>query len=320
MTRRTKVGVVTVTYNSEPVIDEFMVCMMSQTHQDFALFIVDNASKDRTLMKIAQWRDPRIKVVANSANCGVAKGNNQGIQAALDADCEVALLLNNDTAFDAGFLEKLNAALDETGGDMIAPKIMFSDNPQVIWWAGGKFDRLRAYYVMHDGYGEIDRGQFNQTRQVEYAPTCCLLIKREVFAKIGFMDERYFVYSDDADFCFRANQAGLKLYYSPTCTLLHKVSSLTGGAQSEFTVRYSNRNRVFFILKNLNILQGLVYLVEMQVYFLFRLLSRADSLLAFRWRQRAFLEGLRVGKAQPGQWLNGRESPLWMGDQGRRND
>lgn len=291
-----RIGVVTVTFNSEPVIDEFLASMLGQTHSDFLLFIVDNASSDQTLAKVAQHQDPRVTVIANPGNFGVAKGNNQGIEAALNSACEAILLLNNDTVFGADFLEKLVAAQEQIGCDMIGPKVMFHDDPRIIWWAGGRFNRRRAFSLIHYGMHEIDHGQFEQVRQVEYAPTCCLLVKRSVFERIGLMDERYFVYFDDVDFCFRAKQAGLSLFYLPSCTLFHKVSSLTGGVESKFTLRYCTRSRVYFILKNLGKLEALLYLAELQVYFLARLLLRADTFEIFRWKQKAFFEGVQVWK------------------------
>ena len=80
-----KVGVVTVTYNSSFVIDGFLRSLLQQTHADFLLYIVDNASTDTSLEQVARYPDPRIHVIANASNCGIAEGNNQGIRSALQA-------------------------------------------------------------------------------------------------------------------------------------------------------------------------------------------------------------------------------------------
>src|SRR5580698_4096735 len=94
-----KVGVVTVTYNSEKVIDAFMRCILKQDHENFIVYVIDNCSSDAALQRVAHYRDARIVVIANQNNLGVAEANNQGISAALQANCEHVLLLNNDTEF-----------------------------------------------------------------------------------------------------------------------------------------------------------------------------------------------------------------------------
>ena len=83
-----------------------------------------------------------------------------------------------------------------------------------------------------------------------YAPTCCLLIRNEVFADIGMMDEKYFLYYDDTDFMLRANRAGYRVRLCENCAIYHKVSMTTGRAGSQLSVYYVNRNRFYYIKKN----------------------------------------------------------------------
>lgn len=286
-----KIGAVSVTYNSAQVIDGFMASMLRQTHANFALYIVDNASSDQTLERLAQYKDPRISVIRNERNVGIAEANNQGTYAALASDCEAVLFVNNDTEFEPFLLEKLAAGMQEHTSDMIAPKILFHDGQQVIWSAGGGFSPFKGYAGYHYGLGQIDRGQFDVTRRVDHAPACCLLVRKDVFAKIGFMDSRYFVYHDDTDFCYRAKRAGLKLIYLPAAKLLHKASSLTGGPESDFSVRYRTRNQIYFMLKHLGLWRGFLYLPAFQARLLLRLISRKIDIPGFLLREKAFAEG-----------------------------
>src|SRR4051812_22766558 len=113
-----KVGVVTVTYNSGKVLQDFLCCILSQTHSNFVLFAIDNASTDSTLQQLHACTDPRVAIIANPDNRGVAEGNNQGIRAALEAYCDSVLLINNDTVFENGLIEKLLAGLSQHGADM----------------------------------------------------------------------------------------------------------------------------------------------------------------------------------------------------------
>jgi GT2 family glycosyltransferase len=294
MDKHSLVGVVTVTFNSGTVLGGFIDSVLKQTHAEFVLYVVDNASSDDTLKQLAEYQDARIMVIPSKVNVGVAQGNNTGIRAALKDGCTSVLLINNDTVFEPDLFSKLSEGLEQYKCEMILPKILYFDEPRRIWCAGGQFNRLRGYAAVHYGEGEPDTGGFDTVRQVEYAPTCCMLIKNAAFYKVGLMDERYFVYTDDADFCYRAKMAGLKLYYLPDARILHKVSSLTGGALSDFTVRFATRNRVYFILKNLGVCRSLFYLPAFQFYLWASLVFRVFGIRGFLFRQKAFFEGLRM--------------------------
>jgi GT2 family glycosyltransferase len=299
---RMKIGAVTVTYNSRQVIDGFLDSLLHQTYSDFVLYVVDNASSDGTLEVVRRYQDPRIHIIRNQTNVGVAEGNNQGITAALKADCGAVLLVNNDTEFESSLLQLLVDGMVEHACDMVAPKILYHDKPQLIWCAGGGFRPWKGHGGMHYGLGEIDRGQFDTARRIELAPTCCLLIRTEVFGVIGLMDSLYFVYTDDTDFCFRAMREGVKLFYLPSATMLHKVSSLTGGTESDFTIRYCTRNHVYFILKNLGLGRGLYYLPEFQIRLLAKLILGKVGFAKFVLQQRAFLEGVGVWRSSLARW------------------
>lgn len=251
MELKPRIGVVTVTYNSGTVLLPFLKCVLQQTQNDFILFVVDNASSDNTLQILRDCGDERLRIIGNLDNRGVAEANNQGIRAALKAGCSSVLLLNNDTEFNTALFSILDEGLRKHDAEMICPKMMYFDEPKRIWAAGGKFQPWLGYKIVHLGADQIDVGQHNKAHPVLYVPTCCVLIKMEVFEKVGLMDERYFVYVDDVDFMYRAMKAGIKLIYTPETTLLHKVSSLTGGDGSPFALRYQVRNWAYFQRKHL---------------------------------------------------------------------
>jgi len=289
-----KIGIVTVTFNSGEVIDEFMKSLVNQDHADFVLYVIDNISRDDTLAQIECFADPRVVVTANRENVGIAEGNNQGIRQALRDGCSEVLLLNNDTVFPPNLLSVLTEGLEQHGCDLITPKINYFDEPEKIWCAGGYVSPVRALASLHYGMNEPDTGRYDSARQVTYSPTCAMLIRASVFERIGLMDDRYFVYFDDADFCYRAAQAGLSLFYTPDVLLLHKVSSLTGGDESPFTIRHMVRNRVYFIRKHAHLLLKGYCLAFCQIRYWMRLILRQDTRVIFQLRQKAFAEGLRM--------------------------
>ena len=294
MTRKSQIGLVTVTFNSGAVLPQFLECAFKQTHRDFILYAVDNASKDDTVRILRECADERLRIIANPDNRGVAGGNNQGILAALEAGCSSILLINNDTEFDAELFSQLDAGLEKHGVGMICPKMMYFDEPERIWAAGGSFQSWLGYRAMHFGADQLDAGQCNQARLVTYVPTCCVLINSKVFDKVGLMDESYFVYMDDVDFMYRAMKAGIKLLYLPEAKLLHKVGRLTGGEDSPFSHRYCTRNRVYFMLQHLGLLYSAVMLVFYQLYFASCLMCRRVSFKAYCTKQKAVFEGISM--------------------------
>jgi GT2 family glycosyltransferase len=118
-----------------------------------------------------------------------------------------------------------------------------------------------------------------------------MLIRSEVFDRVGLMDSSYFLYFDDTDFCLRGYRVGVKLFYLPSAQLRHKVSSLTGGV-SNFTLRYITRNHIYYLLKHHSRLHIILYFPVFYVYLLgkYLLLLRRPSL--FWAAQKAFWEGI----------------------------
>lgn len=287
-----KIGVVTVTYNSAKVIPDFIESLLKQAYESFRLYAVDNSSSDDTVALLGNYSGARLAIIRNAANVGVAEGNNVGIRAALNDGCESVLLINNDTAFGADLISTLHDGLQKYCCDMIVPKILYLDPPDKIWSAGGAFSVWRGR-PRHLGFNRKDDGRFDKVCEAEYSPTCCMLIRREVFERIGLMDPNYFVYFDDADFCLRAHRASVKLVYCPETRLFHKVSSLIGH-RSDMSVQYVTRNHVYFVLKHFRWWQNAYYLPICQAHLLVRCGLAKNKARAFVIAQRAFWEGISL--------------------------
>ncbi len=262
-----KIGLVTVLFKSDEVLPDFFKSIAKQTHKDYILYLVDNSSNiisDNIIQKcLVEDSITTYRHIKNTANVGVAEGNNIGIRQALQDDCSYILILNNDIELEQDFVFSTMLSLCEKHGEkIIVPKIFYYDTRK-IWMAGGTMNKWRALGI-HYGDGKDDAAEYNVARHITYAPTCFMLIESSVFKKIGLMDEKYFAYYDDTDFVFRACKSGYKMYYEPAITVLHKVSSSTGG-DSSFYVYYSNRNKIYFIRKNL---KGLVkYFAILYTFF-----------------------------------------------------
>jgi len=251
-----KIGLVTITYNSEDVLKSFIECVWRQSYKNLILYVIDNASTDETLQILEFENNERLVVIKNENNFGVAKANNQGIIQALNDGCDQVLIINNDVEFETTLIKKLLKIQNEKDCSLVTPKMMYYDNPKRIWYAGSWFIKKKGYLPFHRGMRELDDGQYDKIVEVEYAPTCCLLAKKEVFDDIGLMNEKYFVYFDDTDFSYRVWKSGKhKMYYYPFVEFYHKVGSLTKSFnkaekrtyRGDFFLKQNTRNHIYFL-------------------------------------------------------------------------
>lgn len=246
-------GLVTVLYKSDEVLEDFFRSLSIQTFTDYHLYLIDNSPSPATdeIVKnlTKKYNIPAYTHVINDGNYGVAKGNNQGIKLSLENGSEYVILLNNDIEFPQPnlFEDLVNCAIDQKE-DIVFPKVMYHGTRK-IQVAGGKFIHYKGTTI---GFGlyEEDSELYRKSGHFDYAPTCFMLISKKVFDTIGYMDEKYFVYWDDDDFVYRAITHGFKLYFLAHLEIFHKASYSTGGHESVFSIYQLNRNRLYFIRKN----------------------------------------------------------------------
>ena len=297
-----RMGIVTVAHNSDAVLPEFFDSVLSQTYEDYLLYVVDSGSTDGTQDRLRAISDPRLRCVLRQENIGFAAGSNLGIRMALKEGCESVMLLNNDTAFGPHLFQQLSDGLDRYNCDMTTPKMLYYETPNKIWAAGGHLNRWLGYRQRHDGENRQDDGRFDAPRRVTFTPFCCILIQSSVFEKIGYLDEAYFVYVEDVDYCYRAYRAYLSIWYLPHCRLFHKVNSLTGH-MSDFMVRYCTRNRIYYLQKHLPRLQAFFWYAIYHVHYAIDYLWRRTPRKRWDLRRTSANEGWRmrqkIGIAQP---------------------
>lgn len=293
------IGIVTVLYNCAPVLEDFFRTLDEQTYKDFILYVIDNKSSDNSLdeaTRLSHVVGFKCVMLPQEENGGVARGNNIGIKAALADKCEYVLLSNNDIVLEPDTIKNLLDGMNRHGATMAVPKIYYWNTDKVIWMAGGKFKWLKAR-TKHRGNGEYDEGQYDVDHKIEYAPTCFMLILSDVFQRIGLMDERYFVYFDDTDFVWRAVKKGKEqLCYIYKAVIYHKVSFSTGGDESDFSIKYTNRNRILFVLKHYGALHQICVFLFLFIKFLLKdMWKKGVRKSLLQWN--SYMEGFKVYKA-----------------------
>jgi len=200
------------------------------------IIVVDNASTDDSV-SILRRSFPGIAVLEMQHNLRFAGGNNAGMRHALDHGAELLMLLNNDTTVHPQFLTHMVSCL-RSGPDigMVAPKIYYQDNPHTIWFAGGRVSMWTGS-MSHIGIREVDKGQFDNPREIQYASGCCILTSRPVIERAGLLDESYYMYTEDADWSTRVVRAGYALMFEPKAEVWHKISVSAGGHLSWYKMK-----------------------------------------------------------------------------------
>ncbi len=270
-----KLLIIIVTYNSSSVIEGCVASLAKQDSQNFDIFFVDNASQDNSLSILdgfkKDWSKERVNIHKSDKNLGFAKAVNIGLKHAVKQEYEAVLLLNPDTTTAPNLIaEGLRiVCLDNVGA--CSPVVQYPDGK--VWWAGTHvFNRAELLNLSNFSIGQhIDKGksvkQHKDVFPVEAISGCSMFVDVQAIAKVGFFDERYFMYCEDVDYSLRLKNAGYKPLCFTTSKTIHLVQdrgkkSLKGNAR-KYTLYLTSVSR--FISSHYNNLTRLIWLIRLPV-------------------------------------------------------
>ncbi|MFZ1289664.1 MAG: glycosyltransferase family 2 protein [Melioribacteraceae bacterium] len=248
-----KINIIILNYNGLNDTLECIVSLKKIDYENFEIIIVDNNSSGNDVDIIKEkFGDFVKKIIVSSENLGFSGGNNLGIKYALENGGDFILLLNNDTIVEPDFLTILLDTFNKCkNAGVSAPQINYYNNKNIVWSVGGQISKIRGSGF---AYSNVNENQIEKKiREVTFASGCCLLIKKEVFEKIGMLDEKFFLYVEDTDFCFRTIKAGFKIIINPNSKIYHKVGNSTSMNLKQIPLYYETRNRLYFAKKKFNI-------------------------------------------------------------------
>ena len=250
-----KVSIITVNFN-QPKVTEELLQSIPATYGNLEIIVVDNGSK---VISINNWQAnyPQVKFIRSEENLGFAGGNNLGIK---EATGDYLFLVNNDTEFTAGLIEKLVAVMDskpEVG--MISPMIKYYSDKNLIQYAG--YTQMNYYTCRNSciGLREKDTGQYNNiTAPTAYCHGAAMMIRREAIEKAGLMSENFFLYYEEVDWCEHIKRAGYEAWVCTEALIYHK-ESVSVGKKSKLKEYFMNRNRILFVRRNAPFVNKLVF-------------------------------------------------------------
>ena len=264
-----EVSIIIPNYNGYKYLPVCLNALRKQTVTNFEVILVDNGSIDESLGLIER-NYTEVKVIKLDDNYGFCKAVNEGIRA---SSAPYVILLNNDTEVDEYFVEELLKGIkrSERLFSCSAKMLSYSERDKIDG-AGNLYCALGWAYARGVGKNEEN---YNRNSRVFATCAGAAIYRKSIFAEIGLFDEEHFAYLEDIDVCYRARIAGYENRYIAGAKVYHVGSGTTGSRYNKFKVRWTARNSVYLIHKNMPILQAIInlpffivgYFIKMLFFF-----------------------------------------------------
>ena len=248
------ISVIIVNYNVREFLNNALISLFKSLEgYSSEVFVVDNASDDGSV-ELVQSKFPQVNLVANPVNVGFAKANNQAL--ALSKG-KFLLLLNPDTLVQEDTFEKLiDFFSSNNNAGMIGCKILNPDGSLQLacrrsfptpWTAFTKTFGLSSLFPKSKLFARYNLTYLDPDKsyEVDAVSGSFMMMKREVFEKIGGLDETFFMYGEDLDWCFRVQQSGWKVYYVPATSIVHYKGESTKRSDIDELKVFYNAMRLF---------------------------------------------------------------------------
>jgi len=255
-------SIIIVSYNTKKLLKNCIESIYETAkNMNYEIIVVDNASVDGS-PELIEEEFNSVALIKNKANLGFARANNQAIKLAKG---RYLLLLNSDTILREGTIETMVHFIERTPrAAAVGPKVVGADG--TLQNKGFFFPSIFFSVVILFGINrffpeKIKRRLFpqfywdeNDVREVDYLEGSCLLLRKEAVDEVGLLPEEYFMYFEDAEWCFRAKERDYEIWYLPTAEIIHYGSSSQLGKKTEVFCR----NRLLFYKRNVGVLKGVI--------------------------------------------------------------
>lgn len=261
-----EVSVVIPNFNGIAFLDSVLASLEGQTLSNFEVILVDNGSTDGSCSFVTA-NYPWVHLIELSENFGFCGAVNAGIRA---AKAPYVLLLNNDTEVKEDFVEEMLAAIRRH-------KNAFSCGARMVQYHDrDRLDDVGNYYCALGWSFARGRGKdihaYETEDKIFSACAGAAIYRKKIIEKIGYFDEEHFAYLYPPDIGYRARIYGYENWYAPKAIVYHVGSGTSGSRYNQFKTRYSSRNNIYLIYKNMPLLQIILNLPFLAVGFLIKFL------------------------------------------------
>ncbi len=245
-----RVGIVVLNYNGLADTRRCLQSLGRLTGAPCDVVVVDNHSAEDPVGELR--RDfPWCHVIANPVNGGWAGGNNVGIRHVLARGADYVILLNNDTIVAPGLVERLLAAASQCPGyGVLGPVIRFLEGPEEVMTDGCTFNDCGYNGFFQRKPVPLEESTAPKVVEVDIVNGCCMMVDARVFARIGLIDERFFLIHEESDFCLRAGRSGFRCGVLGEALVWHKGSSSFKNTGQHLQRYYDARNLLLLLAKH----------------------------------------------------------------------
>lgn len=263
-------------------------CLAHLTNSQYPLdiILVDDGSTDGTSANVKQYF-PQVLLFQGDGNLWWTGATNLGVQEAVQRGADYVLTLNNDVLIDPNSVSALVDCALEHPNSIVGSIIYYADSPKLIWCAGGTFHWPWPGEVMI-GHNQIDQGQYDGVRDVEWTPGMGTLIPRTILVALNYYDNRNMPqYQADADFTLRARKLGYTVFVTSASKLYNHVENTGGLAKNKNRISWQEYYSLFTSFRSADYWRG-------RLTFMWRYCPRRWLLLAILIRySRVALYGLK---------------------------
>ena len=266
-----EVAIVIPNYNGMQYLEQCLTTLARQRYSDFTVYLVDNGSTDQSRSYVAE-HFPEVKWIQLDQNYGFSRAVNEGILHSIEP---YIVLLNNDTQAEETFVEELLQGIRRH------PKAFSAGAKMLSWQERDKIDDAGNYYNMLGwafarGKGSAET-RYQKEQKVFTACAGAAIYRRSLLEETGLFDEEHFAYLEDLDIGYRARILGYENWFLPEARVYHVGSGTSGSRYNLFKIRYSSRNNIYLIYKNMPMLQLPLTLPALTLGFLAKLVFFASK-------------------------------------------
>ncbi|HEY4495625.1 MAG TPA: glycosyltransferase family 2 protein [Candidatus Paceibacterota bacterium] len=265
------VSVVVVNYNGEIYLKRCVESILKNNYSDYEIIVVDNASADGSIVMFKEnfGGFDKLRIISLDKNYGPAKARNEGVKLAKG---EIIGFLDNDTEVDPYWISNaLKYFENDSKIGALQCKLLLLNDKNKIDYAGEYLGSL-GFLVHVARYGEEDKGQYDEVKELLAAKSAGMFIRKDVFEKIGGFDDDYFIFVEETDLGWRAWLAGYKTIFAYDSRVYHYYSAtkvLTDKNFNNYLVRFHGpKNYILTLYKNLSF-KNLIFILPRHIFLWF---------------------------------------------------
>ncbi len=289
MKKQDKIVIVTVTYNSQRYLKNLLISLKKQG-EILSIIFVDNNSLDGTkkIIKQEQKKGDNIYLIENKRNEGFAKATNTGIKYGLkNLKADYFFLLNPDTVIEENLFKELIFWDKKLSNSVLCPKILIKKNKK-IWWEGTKIFKIKDLLTNLKLSNSIHINKEKEDSEVKKFPYeteaitgCAVFFRKSIIEKIGYLDEKFFMYGEDLDYSLRLRKKGYKIFVIPNAIVYHDVllekESFKNKEEIKKNIkRWKNylKSSILLIQKHFSISYALIWFFRMPFAIIYEITKR----------------------------------------------